>query len=191
MLASVPFLTFAWNNYVVGGLTLVFLIVCVVMLLTILIQKPQGGGLTAAFGAGASSGQTAFGAKTGDALTIFTIIIFIVYLALAVVLNWAAKPQVNALEPDAMQSVPSTTGATPSVDPATTPATSDPVTIPPVLDPSAVPATVDPAATPTVPPAPPVEAPAVQPGSEPVPAPTDPAPANPTPANPAPTPPGR
>jgi len=116
MLASAPVLLLAWNNYLVGGLTLVFLIVCVVMLLTILIQKPQGGGLTAAFGAGASSGQTAFGAKTGDALTIFTIFIFVVYLVLAVVLNWAAKPTVAAVEPEIIDSTPAGPQSVPPAD---------------------------------------------------------------------------
>ena len=167
MLASSTMLLLAWNNYLVGGLTLGFLVVCVIMLLTILIQKPQGGGLSAAFGAGSSSGQTAFGAKTGDALTIFTIVIFVVYLVFAVVLNWAAKPtaasgpaemsdttQTPATEPTT--GVPVTDPAVPvstPVDPAANPP-ANPVTEPTPTAVPPAPATVPPAATPTNEPAP-------------------------------------
>ncbi|MAY75529.1 MAG: preprotein translocase subunit SecG [Phycisphaerae bacterium] len=75
----------------VGGVVL-FLLVCLTLILTVLIQRPQGGGLSGAFGAGAGSGQTAFGAKTGDALTIATIGMFVAFLILAVVLNFAVRP---------------------------------------------------------------------------------------------------
>ncbi|MCE7974524.1 MAG: preprotein translocase subunit SecG, partial [Leptolyngbya sp. PLA1] len=86
-------LAFVWPDWLVGLTTVLFLAVCVIMVLTVLIQKPQGGGLASAFGgSGAGSGQTAFGAKTGDALTVFTIIVFVVYLAFAVVLNFAMRP---------------------------------------------------------------------------------------------------
>lgn len=190
MLASSTLVSLAWNNYLVGGLTLGFLVVCVIMLLTILIQKPQGGGLSAAFGAGSSSGQTAFGAKTGDALTIFTIVIFIVYLVFAVVLNWAAKPTVESGEAEMSDNsgTPATPGAgdpaAPTDVPATTPAdtgTTTPAatpTTPPAATPEATPATTPSAVPPAVAP---TDAPA--PGT--VPPATEPAPSNPT------TPPGR
>ena len=109
-----------WPFWVVNLLIVLFLAISVVMLLTILIQKPQGGGLSAAFGAGASSGQTAFGAKTGDALTIFTIIIFALYIAFAVLLNWGAKITDPALEPAAAaEGATPSGGATPPADGAT------------------------------------------------------------------------
>jgi len=73
-------------------LVAVFLLVCVLMILAVLIQRPSGGGLSGAFGSGAGSGQTAFGAKTGDALTIATIAIFFTYLLFAIGLNFAARP---------------------------------------------------------------------------------------------------
>lgn len=73
-------------------LVILFLGVCVLMILTVLIQKPQGGGLAGAFGSGAGSGQTAFGAKTGDALTIATIIMFCVFVLGAVGLNYLTRP---------------------------------------------------------------------------------------------------
>lgn len=88
----VPTITLGLTGWLSGLLTLGFLIVCLVMILIVLIQRPQGGGLSAAFGAGAGSGQTAFGAKTGDALTIATIAIFIIFLLSAIGLNFAARP---------------------------------------------------------------------------------------------------
>ncbi len=60
---TVPLLLAAWSPWLTGILSVLFLAVAVLMVLTVLIQKPQGGGLAAAFGAGASSGQTAFGAN--------------------------------------------------------------------------------------------------------------------------------
>jgi preprotein translocase subunit SecG len=100
-------LAFVWPTWLIGILTVIFLVFCILMVLTVLIQKPQGGGLGSAFGGGASAGQTAFGTKTGDALTIFTIAVFVIYLLTAIVLNWAARPQPISLEPaGTMQAVP-------------------------------------------------------------------------------------
>ncbi len=69
--------------------------VCVLMILVVLIQRPQGGGLSGAFGAGgggAGAGQTAFGTKTGDVLTYATIAVFVLYLLVAIGLNFATRP---------------------------------------------------------------------------------------------------
>ncbi|MEM7756146.1 MAG: preprotein translocase subunit SecG [Planctomycetota bacterium] len=85
-------LTLGIPYWVVSLAVLGFLIVCIVLILTVLIQRPQGGGLSGAFGAGGGSGQTAFGAKTGDALTFATIGMFIIFLGFAIGLNFAARP---------------------------------------------------------------------------------------------------
>jgi preprotein translocase subunit SecG len=72
-----------------------FLFVSLTMILIVLIQKPQGGGLSGAFGAssdGGGSGQTAFGAKTGDVLTTLTIAIFVIFLVSAAGLNFLIRP---------------------------------------------------------------------------------------------------
>src|SRR5437762_10722150 len=82
---QIPF----WVTAIIAAL---FLFVCVLMILAVLIQRPAGGGLSGAFGSGAGSGQTAFGAKTGDALTIATIAIFFTYIVFAVGLNFATRP---------------------------------------------------------------------------------------------------
>lgn len=81
---------------VVNLLIVGFMFICVTLVLLVLIQRPQGGGLAGAFGAGSGgggAGQTAFGTKTGDALTMATIGIFVLYLLVAIGLIFAARPQ--------------------------------------------------------------------------------------------------
>lgn len=184
--------TLALSPWVVGPLVALFLFVCVVLILTVLIQRPQGGGLSGAFGSSAGSGQTAFGAKTGDALTIATIAMFVVYVLFAIGLNYAVRPSAAAPAGPAATStnpVEEGTGAAPATG----------ETAPPAGDaaPSPAPAPTD---TPAQPPAEPPAQPPVQPGStepapatpptEPVPTPA-PTPAEPTPAEPTPAPPGQ
>lgn len=82
-----------WPPMVVGAMVVLFVIVSVALMLIILLQKPQGGGLSEAFGAsGGGAGNTAFGARVGDALTTATIVIFIAFLAMAITLNFAVQP---------------------------------------------------------------------------------------------------
>jgi preprotein translocase subunit SecG len=69
-------------------LTIVFIIVSAVMVLIVLVQRPQGGGLAGAFGgAGGSGTDTVFGGRVGDALTVMTVAAFLAYLGLAIGLN--------------------------------------------------------------------------------------------------------
>ena len=77
----------------VNALAASFLLVSIFMMLVILIQKPKGGGLSGAFGgAGGGSAQAAFGAKTGDVLTIVTVVCFALFLLLAMGLTWTIRP---------------------------------------------------------------------------------------------------
>lgn len=86
---TLAMLTLGASQLLVGGLTVLFLFCSVLLILTVLIQRPQGGGLSGAFGAGGGgSGETAFGARTGDALTIATIAFFIIWLLVAIGLVW-------------------------------------------------------------------------------------------------------
>ena len=65
--------------------TIVFVIVSGALVLIILVQRPQGGGLAGAFGgAGGGGTDTVFGGRVGDALTWATVIAFSVYLLLAI-----------------------------------------------------------------------------------------------------------
>ncbi len=65
-------------------LTLFFIVTAVALILVILVQRPQGGGLSGAFGSGGGSSQSAFGAKTGDVLTAVTVGVFILFLGSAI-----------------------------------------------------------------------------------------------------------
>ncbi len=69
-------------------LTFLFILSSIVLVLVILVQRPQGGGLAQAFG-GASGGgsDTAFGGRTGDVLTYITMGSFAFYLLVAIGLN--------------------------------------------------------------------------------------------------------
>lgn len=82
---SLGMLTLGASQVVVGALTVLFLFCSVLLILTVLIQRPQGGGLSGAFGGGGGAGgETAFGARTGDALTMATIGFFVLWLSIAV-----------------------------------------------------------------------------------------------------------
>lgn len=89
-------LAYTWNPVLTNLLVGLFLVIAFAMILLVLIQRPQGGGLSGAFGAGGGggAGQTAFGTKTGDVLTGATITIFMLFLIFAIVLNFATRPQV-------------------------------------------------------------------------------------------------
>ncbi len=87
----------AWYVTLMGTL---FALTCLFMLLVILIQKPRGGGLSGAFGgAGGGSAQAAFGAKTGDVLTWFTVFCFVTFLLLAMGLTWSINPPAQQAVP--------------------------------------------------------------------------------------------
>jgi len=147
-------------------LTVLFMAVCAAMVLTVLIQKPQGGGLASAFGGGASAGNTAFGTKTGDALTIFTISVFVLYLLLAVTLNFAARPQRIDVIPLAEGTSPVTPTEQPIREPASGPAVVPAQPLPVDQVPAQIPATEQLATPPTTPPATPSETPAPTPAPE-------------------------
>jgi len=78
-------------------LTLLFVAVSVAMILIILVQRPQGGGLAGAFGgAGGGGTDTAFGGRTGDALTWATVGAFSAFIILGAVINIIGNPRAVA-----------------------------------------------------------------------------------------------
>lgn len=118
-------LTLGMAAWAIGLATVAFLFVCLLLCLIVLIQRPQGGGLSAAFGAGGGSGQTAFGAKTGDALTLATVGIFVFFLVGAVGLNFAIRPDEDrpaavATEEGASETAGASAGEVPAESPAET-----------------------------------------------------------------------
>lgn len=124
-------LTLAASQWVVGLLIVLGILASVIMILMVLIQRPQGGGLSAAFGgAGAGSGQTAFGAKTGDALTIATITVFVLWLLIAIGLVYATKrPTMTGGGADQTQQESGTAPIAVPTD-LTSPATTPPAEVP-------------------------------------------------------------
>lgn len=129
-------------------LTVVFLIVSIGLILFILVQRPQGGGLAGAFGgAGGGGTDTAFGGRTGDVLTVGTVGAFCIYLALAIVLNIIDNPDATAEVAEPVAAETSTT-ETPS-DPAG--GTTAAPTASPGTAPGTVPAPVAPAPPATAP----------------------------------------
>ena len=140
MLSTLPLIpTLAMSQWIVALMVVAFLFVCVLLILIILIQKPQGGGLSGAFGSGAAagSGQTVFGARTGDALTIGTISVFVLYLLVAIGLNYAIRPSSQgplvptAGTPPTEQAPSAPTGAPATVPETTSAPTPAPVQAPP------------------------------------------------------------
>ena len=78
--------------YILTGL---FMVVSTVMILVILMQRPKGGGLSAAFGgSSAGSADSLLGGRVGDTLTWVTVVAFVLYLGLAISLNMSAGPGV-------------------------------------------------------------------------------------------------
>ena len=109
-------------NWLVSVMATLFVLTCIFMMLVILIQKPKGGGLSGAFGGAGGSSQAAFGAKTGDLLTMITIGCFVAFLGLAIGLVYAIRADVTPKPPPqivAPISAPASTPLTPVTDDAT------------------------------------------------------------------------
>ena len=158
-------------------LTFLFILVSVALVLVILVQRPQGGGLASAFGGGGGT-DTAFGGRTGDALTVGTVSVFVVYLILAMALNIfdpQAAPTTSkpAVTESTTQSTPVNPSATmPAPDGTSAPAGAIPVTpvtapstdgAAPATAPIANPASENPAAAEAAPTAAPATIPATNP----------------------------
>jgi len=99
------------------ALSVMFVIVCAVMILVVLIQKSSGGGLSGAFGGagGGGNAQAAFGAKVGDVLTWVTVVLFALFLGLAIMLTWNIRQDVapSTQSAQAQQQQPQQTGQSP------------------------------------------------------------------------------
>ncbi len=78
-----------WSFWTYSGVILLVMVELFLIGL-VLLQKNRGSGLSGAFGG--SGGHTAFGTKTGDFLTWFTVALVTVFLLLAILLNFAFEP---------------------------------------------------------------------------------------------------
>ena len=82
---------FAVLEFLPPVLNILIWLVSVFLILLILIQKGKGGGLAGAFGG--PGGQSAFGSKTADAFTKFTLYVAGVWVALVVMMIWLVQPR--------------------------------------------------------------------------------------------------
>jgi len=92
------------------------------MILIILVQRPQGGGLAAAFGgAGGGGTDTVFGGRVGDALTVMTVVAFILFLGTAVALNLVESKGIieEEVAPAALISTDATPATATTAEPGT------------------------------------------------------------------------
>ena len=149
----------------IWAFAILFALVCLFMILVILIQKPKGGGLSSAFGGGGGGSQAVFGAKVGDALTWFTVVLFLLFLSIAIGLTWMTEPPDLTAMPsvDANPELPEgaegpeeptdepVMGESEADDAASPQTSASPDAASPSED--AAEATTDPAAEPTAPPA--------------------------------------
>jgi preprotein translocase subunit SecG len=112
-------------------LTIVFIVASVAMVLIILVQRPQGGGLAGAFGgAGGGGTEGVFGGRVGDALTVMTVVGFCIYLTLASVLNaniWVPSSTAVADETTANEILFPTAVGEPGFDDEPEPSASQPL----------------------------------------------------------------
>lgn len=122
-----PLLAFEVSQWLIGLMVVFFLFISLCMMLIVLIQRPQGGGIAGAFGGGGAegAGQTAFGAKTGDVLTTVTIGIFVVFIGSAIALNYLVRPP-KAVDVTTIGAPAGTPGAAETTPATTAPATTTP-----------------------------------------------------------------
>ena len=93
--------------------SVIFLLICFLLVVIVLLQKGRGGGLSGAFGG--AGGHSAFGAKTGDFFTWLTVCLAGLFLVVAIVNNFAFR-KVTLENPPVMQEgqVPPGPGAQPA-----------------------------------------------------------------------------
>jgi preprotein translocase subunit SecG len=98
-------------------LTIVLIVIAIAMILIILVQRPQGGGLASAFGgAGGGGTDTVFGGRVGDALTIMTVVAFILFLGTAIALNLVESKTIVEETPESPAVVSTEDGTTTPTD---------------------------------------------------------------------------
>ena len=82
-----------------GGVWLLgvlFIALCVFLIAVVLLQKGRGEGLSSALGG--AGGQSAFGSKTGDKLTVFTVGVVVFFFLGAILLSVCFTPEKDPSE---------------------------------------------------------------------------------------------
>jgi preprotein translocase subunit SecG len=106
----------------------------------VLVQRGRGGGLAGAFGSGGGS-TSAFGTKTGDVFTWATVILFAVFMLMAIWLNLRfpaqTAPVLTSQPAVASPTAPENNPGNLSVEPGTAPtASTAPLATPPASAPA-------------------------------------------------------
>jgi len=87
--------TLTLGGFLQGFFATMFVVLCLLLSLIILIQKPRGGGLSGAFG-GAGGGGQMFGGKAGDILTWITVTFFVAFLVVGMGLFVTTRSEARA-----------------------------------------------------------------------------------------------
>ncbi len=78
--------------------TILHVLVCIFLVLTVLLQAGKGGGMGAAFGGGASMGTVFGGSGAGNFLRRLTVAAAIIFMLTSMVLAWMATPSTDPLK---------------------------------------------------------------------------------------------
>jgi len=103
-----------WADWITFILNSLIIFLSVILIFFILIQSGKGGGLSGAFGG--PGGQSAFGSRSADQLTWYTVGLAAVWLLL-VMFVVAYVPRTVVQDQPAIGEVMEPTGPTPLVDP--------------------------------------------------------------------------
>ena len=154
-------------GFFIGFLTIVLALVCLLMVVIVMMQKPKQEGLGAAFGGGAVDSM--WGANATNILQKITVwlavMFFVITMLLAILVGVKQKGKINkeqlTTQPDkpAVEGNNTSVGPTPTTPPPVNPITTDPIQIPPAPKPDG--ATPEPGTE-----APKPEAAAPEPGTE-------------------------
>ena len=99
-------LAIQWVWWLRGAGGLLMCVTSLFLILLVMLQRGRGGGLTGAFGG--AGGQSAFGTKTGDVFTKFTVYTAVVWILLCIGLIFISRSSSSNLQFDAASA---TTGA--------------------------------------------------------------------------------
>ncbi|HKE20156.1 MAG TPA: preprotein translocase subunit SecG [Kofleriaceae bacterium] len=78
--------------------TVLHVLVCVFLMLTVLLQAGKGGGMGAAFGGGSSMGTVFGGSGAGNFLRRLTVTAAIIFMVTSMTLAWMATPSTDPLK---------------------------------------------------------------------------------------------
>ena len=78
--------------------TILHVMVCIFLMLTVLLQAGKGGGMGAAFGGGSSMGTVFGGSGAGTFLRRLTVAAAVIFLFTSMILAWMATPSTDPLK---------------------------------------------------------------------------------------------